>query len=146
MNMDMDVDSLLKQAGDIVPPKNEDGSQKIILAVDDEPTNLTRIDHILRKYFDVRVCTASSHALFMLTQFRPDLILLDIEMPSMTGFEFMKQYHARFPDLDIPVIFVTSHKTQGEVALAAQAGAVGYIGKPFVPHTLLTKVCSALRS
>jgi PleD family two-component response regulator len=145
MNVDIDVDSLLKEIDEMRPSPNEDGSKKVILAVDDEPTNLTRIDHILRKYFDVRVCTAASHALFMLTQFKPDLILLDIEMPSMTGFEFMKKCHERFPDLDIPVIFVTSHKTQDEVVLAAQAGAVGYIGKPFVPQTLLSKVCAALQ-
>jgi CheY-like chemotaxis protein len=144
--MYMDIDALLKEADDIAPPKNEDGSKKVILAIDDEPTNLTRIDHILRKYFDVRVCTSGSHALFMLTQFKPDLILLDIEMPSLTGFDFIEKCHERFPDLDIPVIFVTSHKTQGEVALAAQAGAVGYVGKPFVPQTLISKVLAALRS
>jgi putative two-component system response regulator len=145
MDVDVDIQDLLKQLDDIVPPKNKDGTKKIILAIDDEPTNLTRINHILKSYFDVRVCSSGRHALFMLTQFKPDLILLDIEMPGMTGFDFMDQWHARFPGWDAPVIFVTSHKTPNAVALASQAGAVGYIGKPFVPQTLLSKVCNALR-
>jgi PleD family two-component response regulator len=143
--MDMDIQDLLKQVEDIMPPKNKDGSKKTVLAVDDEPTNLTRINHILKSYFDVRVCSSGRHALFMLTQFKPDLILLDIEMPSMTGFDFMEQCRTRFPDWEAPVIFVTSRKTPNSVALASQAGAVGYIGKPFVPQTLLSKVCDALR-
>ncbi|MDR1978478.1 MAG: response regulator [Synergistaceae bacterium] len=145
MDTEIEIDELFKRLDDIVPPKNEDGSKKIILAVDDEPTNLTRINHILKQYFDVRVCAAGRHALFMLTQFKPDLILLDIEMPGMTGFEFMEEFQARFPGWDIPVIFVTAHKTPGDIALASQAGAVGYVGKPFVPQTLLSKVCVTLR-
>ncbi|MDR1622490.1 MAG: response regulator [Synergistaceae bacterium] len=145
MKMDMDIHDLFKLLDGIVPPKNEDGSKKIILAIDDEPTNLTRINHILKPYFDVRVCSVGKQALFMLMQFKPDLILLDIEMPGMTGFDFMEQCRERFPGWDVPVIFVTSHKNQNSVALASQEGAVGYIGKPFVPQTLLSKVCTVLR-
>ena len=145
MDVNTEMQDLFAQLDAIVPPKNKDGSKKIILAIDDEPTNLTRINHILKEYFDVRVCSAGSHGLFMLTQFKPDLILLDIEMPGMTGFDFMNQCHARFPGWDAPVIFVTSHKTPNAVALASQAGAAGYIGKPFVPQTLLSRVCKVLR-
>ncbi|MDR1874562.1 MAG: response regulator [Synergistaceae bacterium] len=143
--MEMELEELLQQLDDIAPPKNRDGSKKIILAIDDEPTNLTRINDILKEYFDVRVCATGKQALFMLTQFTPDLILLDIEMPGMTGFDFMEAFHTRFPDRNIPVVFVTSHRTPDAVALASKAGAVDYIGKPFVPNTLISKVCATLR-
>jgi CheY-like chemotaxis protein len=81
----------------------------------------------------------------MLETETPDLILLDIEMPGMNGFEFMKEFKRRYPDSSIPVIFVTSHKARSAVVMAAKAGARGYVSKPFSKEVLMSKVIEALK-
>jgi putative two-component system response regulator len=112
----------------------------VVVAIDDDAINLARIGAILGATYDVRLCKSGKMALVVLAETKADLILLDIEMPGMSGFDFMEEMKARFPDLDVPVIFVTSHATPGFISTAARHGAKGYVIKPFEPVTLLTKV------
>ncbi|MDR1966245.1 MAG: response regulator [Synergistaceae bacterium] len=116
----------------------------VVVAIDDDATNLTKIREILGSKYDVRLCKSGKMALVVLAETKADLILLDVEMPGMTGFDLMDEMKARFPDMDIPVIFVTSHATPQFVSLAVRQGAKGYIVKPFEPGTLLTKVQEVL--
>jgi putative two-component system response regulator len=119
-------------------------NRKIILAVDDMSMNLRTIKINLDKFFDVRLAKSGELALSVLRNTRVDLILLDIEMPEMSGFEVL-EYIKKLPDLkDIPVIFVTSHVSTELITKALKSGARDYIMKPFEPDVLLKKVYAAL--
>ena len=84
-----------------------------ILVVDDEPANIDILLGILGPYYDVKVAPSGTIALKITQQFTPDLILLDIMMPGMDGFEVCKKLKANEALSHIPVIFVTA-LTQGE--------------------------------
>jgi CheY-like chemotaxis protein len=84
----------------------------------------------------------------MLNTVKADLLLVDIEMPEMSGFEFVDQLrnNAEHPEQkDIPVIFVTSHEAPDVIEQAVSRGA-GYVVKPVVPQVLLDKVRAALEA
>jgi putative two-component system response regulator len=122
--------------------------KKIILAVDDMPLNLTAIRTILHNDFDIRLAKSAGMALVMLSAIKVDLILADIEMPEMSGFELVDRLrnNPEHPEQkDIPVIFVTSHETPDIVEQALSRGA-GYVVKPVVPRVVLEKVNSAFEA
>jgi putative two-component system response regulator len=123
-------------------------TKKIILAVDDMPLNLTAIRTILHNDFDIRLAKSAETALVMLNTIKVDLILADIEMPEMSGFELVDRVrnNSEHPEQkNIPVIFVTSHETPDIVEQAVSRGA-GHVVKPVVPQVLLEKVNSALEA
>jgi putative two-component system response regulator len=120
-------------------------ARKIILAVDDMPVNLAAIRNTLSGEYDVRPVKSPKTALLLLNTIRPDLILLDVEMPEMSGFEFYDQLknNPDHPELgDIPVVFITSHGGGDVVARAMSSGARGCMVKPVEPAALLKKVSS----
>ena len=115
--------------------------RKIVLAVDDMTENLTLIRTMLEDYFDVRLAKSSNLALSLLKKTHVDLILLDIEMPGMTGFEFMKKLKSLpFASKDIPVIMVTSHAAADLITRAINEGAKDYIVKPIKASVLYKKI------
>jgi CheY-like chemotaxis protein len=118
---------------------------RVILAVDDMGLNLRVVKMALDEYFDVRLAKSGGMAFSILIKEKVDLILLDIEMPEMSGFDFMQQLKT---SLQIthkpPVIFVTAHATPELLARAKIAGAIGYVLKPFDPEVLHKKVNEAL--
>jgi CheY-like chemotaxis protein len=123
-------------------------TKKIILVVDDMPLNLTTMRTILHNDFDLRLAKSGGTALTILNTIKADLILVDIEMPEMSGFELVDRIRNNSEDpgqKDIPVIFVTSHETPDIVEQALSRGA-GYVVKPVVPQVLLEKVNSALEA
>jgi CheY-like chemotaxis protein len=123
-------------------------TQKIVLAVDDMPLNLTTIRTILRNDFDVRLAKSPTAALSMLNTVKVDLALVDIEMPEMSGFEFVERLrnNPEHPEhKDIPVIFVTSHETPDILERITSCDA-GYVIKPVVPRVLLEKVNAAFET
>jgi putative two-component system response regulator len=123
----------------------EQEARRIILAVDDMPVNLAAIRNILCGEYDVRPVKSPKAALRLLNTIRPDLILLDIEMPEMSGFEFYDQLKndPRRPELkDIPVIFITSHGTGEVMDRALSSGARDCVVKPVEPALLRKKVRS----
>ncbi|AEF80405.1 response regulator [Leadbettera azotonutricia] len=115
--------------------------RRIVLTVDDMPENLTTIRSILQGYFDVRLAKSAKLALGLLDNIMPELILLDIEMPGMSGFDFLGQMRRDHPESKkIPVIFVTSHASADFITKAINAGAVDYIVKPVKAELLLKKI------
>ncbi|MDR2376680.1 MAG: response regulator [Treponema sp.] len=121
--------------------------KQIILAVDDMPVNLATIKGILQNDFDMRLSKSPRSALTMLNTVKVDLILLDVEMPEMSGFEFLDKIknNTEHPELkDIPVIFITSHATEDFMTRAVSGGAVDYMVKPVTPQLLQNKVRSAI--
>ncbi len=120
-------------------------NRKIILVVDDSVPDLQLGRSLLRDEFDVRMAMSGQTALDALDTLRPHLILLDIEMPGMSGFEVMAEINKR-PKLEgIPVIFVTSHATKELVTKAFRHGVVDYLVKPFRADLLHSKIRIALK-
>lgn len=118
--------------------------KKVILTVDDVSMNLSMTKIALTKYFDVRVAKSGELALFILGSVKVDLILLDIEMPGMSGFEFINIVRD-IPDIkDIPIIFMTAHANSSDFNQAIRAGAKDYIVKPIKVEMLVEKVFKAL--
>lgn len=121
-----------------------DKGKKVVLTVDDVAMNLAITKNLLSKYFDVRVAKSGELALFILGSVKVDLILLDIEMPGMSGFDFINVIR-EIPNVkDTPIIFVTSHADTNVISRAIQAGARDYIVKPVDHKILKGKVFKAL--
>lgn len=111
-----------------------------VLVVDDEPANIDILLGILSPYYHVKVAPSGAIALKIVQQFTPDLILLDIMMPEMDGFEVCRQLKTDRLLSQIPVIFVTA-LTQGESEEKGfKLGAVDYITKPVSPSITLARV------
>jgi putative two-component system response regulator len=120
-------------------------NKKIILAVDDMPENLTTIRTILQDKYEVRLAKTPSMGMSLLDTVPVDLILLDIEMPHMTGLQFLQQLRINQqisnPDhKPVPVIFVTAHASADIITKAISLGGKDYIVKPIKPEVLLKKV------
>jgi len=125
-------------------PMAETNEKKIILAVDDMAVSLTTIRTILQHEYDVRLAKSATLALEMLKTINVALILLDIEMPEISGLEFVALLK-KSPELkNIPVIFVTSHANPQFIDQAMAFEAEGYIVKPFIPEALIKRVKSVL--
>ena len=112
--------------------------QKRILVVDDDDMNLTRTRIILKNDYDVILVNSGMKALDTLKREKVDLVLLDIEMPNMDGFETFRQMK-EFAD-GIPVIFLTASGLEDDVVKAINLGAVNYLKKPFIPKELQRRV------
>lgn len=111
-----------------------------ILIVDDVPINLKVLNSILVEEYSVFVTSNSLHALEKARTNRPDLILLDIVMPEMDGFEVCRLLKEEKEISDIPVIFITSMSGEEDEIRGFEVGAVDYISKPFKPAVVLARV------
>ncbi len=101
-----------------------------ILAVDDEPSNLQLLRQILQDQYGMLYAKDGQRALELAQQELPDLILLDVMMPGMTGYEVCRQLKATRATAAIPVIFVTALAETSDELSGFEAGAVDYIMKP----------------
>ena len=113
---------------------------KTILAVDDAPANLQILQGLLSESYDIRLAKSGKMALLSLERSTPDLILLDIEMPEMSGFDVLDIINKNERLKKIPVIFLTAHATKEFVVDAIQRGAKDYVVKPFDPDILRSKI------
>lgn len=112
-----------------------------ILIVDDAPANIQILSSILKgEGYQISVATNGRQALEALTRVRPDLILLDVVMPELDGFETCRQLKASEPWRQIPVIFLTAKAETGDIVKGFELGAVDYVAKPFNAHELLARV------
>ncbi len=112
-----------------------------ILVVDDTRDNLSVIGGILENEFRVRVANSGERAIRVAaTAPRPDLILLDIMMPEMDGYETLRRLREQPVSRDIPVIFVTALNADDDEAHGLELGAVDYLTKPIRPAILLARI------
>ena len=123
---------------------NEQEKKPVVLAVDDTPENLDVVKGLLTPQFIVKAAVNGMMALKIVEKQPPDLILLDIRMPQMDGFEVCRKLKANTVSADIPVIFLTGESNAESEVDALAAGAVGYITKPINPDTLLAKIDDCL--
>ena len=108
-----------------------------ILIVDDTPQNLSLMHDILEQDFTVKLAPSGSRALVIAANNTIDLVLLDIMMPEMDGYEVCRRLKANPASKDIPVIFVTTVPEEQGKKDGLLLGAVDYITKPVVPDVLL---------
>lgn len=119
----------------------DSSTRSTVLIVDDTPENLTILGETLRPHYRVRAAISGERALHAVTiGALPDVILLDVMMPDMDGYQVLQALKADAATRDIPVIFVTAmDSVEGETHGLA-LGAVDYITKPFNPDIVLARV------
>ena len=116
-------------------------SQKTVLIVDDTRENLTVIGQLLRPDYHVRVANSGQRALQVAdSEPKPDLILLDVMMPEMDGYQVLQRLREQATTRDIPVIFVTAMNADEDEERGLSLGAVDYVTKPIKPALLLARV------
>jgi two-component system, chemotaxis family, chemotaxis protein CheY len=114
---------------------------KSCLIVDDSKVIRKVARHILETLkFDVTEAADGDEALTMCADARPDVILLDWNMPVMSGMDFLRAYRASVPQPDAKVIFCTTENGIGHIQAAIDAGADEYVMKPFDRETLENKL------
>ena len=116
-----------------------------ILVVDDNKTNLDVLTHILKDSYDVYTAKSGEAALKRTAAVTPDLILLDVIMPDMNGYEVLKILRADEQTADIPVIFITGLSNAEDENRGIRLGAADYISKPFNNEIVKARVRSQLK-
>ena len=118
----------------------EEQSKPVILAVDDTPENLDVVKGILAPENIVRVAINGMVALKIAQKQSPDLILLDINMPGMDGYEVCSNLKSDESTAHIPVIFLTAELDSASKKKGLELGAVDYVTKPINPEVLKESV------
>lgn len=114
--------------------------KRTILVVDDDRLNLMVAQKLLAEDYHVAAVNSGELALRYLEKNNPDLVLLDIQMPEMDGFEVMRKMQQDERWRKIPVIFLTADRTAETEEECFKLGAVDYIGKPFVPAIMMQRI------
>ncbi|WP_231353382.1 response regulator [Pseudomonas tussilaginis] len=120
-------------------------SKPVVLVVDDEPSSLQVINELLREHYQVRVAASGEHALQIIDQTIPDLILLDIVMPGLNGHEVCRRLKGNSKTCDVPVLFLSASNQDIDECLGLALGAADYLSKPINPPVLLARVQTQMR-
>ena len=115
---------------------------KTIFIVDDSDTNLATAEEALEDHFRVMTVPSAEKMFSLLEKITPDLILLDIEMPVMNGYEALERLKADTSRANIPVIFLTGTVDASIEQKSSKLGAVGVITKPFSQSVLIDRINS----
>ena len=113
---------------------------KTIFLVDDNATNIVTAKTALEDTYKTYAMPSAARMFQMLKKITPDLILLDIEMPEMDGFEAIKILKSKPETKDIPVIFLTASSESEDRSEGITLGAIDYISKPFQPAFLQQRI------
>lgn len=115
--------------------------KKTVLVVDDAPANIQIVNSILKDTYKIRIATNGPKALELVQASpAPDLILLDVVMPEMNGYEVCTKLKSTPETKDIPVIFLTAQTESADETKGFEVGAVDYIHKPFSPAVVQARV------
>ena len=116
---------------------------KTVMVVDDEPRLVSLVEtYLTQSGFQVVTASNGREALDVTQHKEPDLIILDIMMPEMNGYEFMRKYRVEH---DTPIILLTARVDSDEKAAGLESGADDYMTKPFRPRELMARVKAVLR-
>jgi DNA-binding response OmpR family regulator len=119
--------------------------KKKVLAVDDNDLNLEIIKEILDDQYDLKIVKTGKEALKFAVDFQPDVVLLDIMLPGMDGYEVCQRLRANPVLKYTRIIMVSAKAMTSERIEGYQAGANVYIAKPFSENELLTKIRQQIR-
>ncbi|AIB15159.1 hypothetical protein ABAZ39_25020 (plasmid) [Azospirillum argentinense] len=130
---------------DIAPPASVPAGKATILIVDDTPDNLKLLSSLLKDSYRVKVANNGRKALEIAAAFPPpDLILLDVVMPEMDGYEVCAALKEAPGTRNIPVIFLTGRADEADRERGFAMGAVDYIAKPVDPTAVLERVAARI--
>jgi two-component system, cell cycle response regulator DivK len=122
-------------------------NEKKILLVEDNEVNRRLAGFLLRSHgYQVREATTAAAAFEMVENERPDLIVMDIQLPGMDGLEITRKLKEQTVTADIPVIAVTSFAMKGDREKALAAGCAGYVTKPIDKNTFIKEVATHMRN
>jgi len=128
-------------------PRPDPNGVKRILVVDDDLTTIKIISHFLQKEsYRVRTALSGMDGLIKAFQETPDLILLDVMMPDLNGFQFLSIYRKDKENARIPVVILSYLSEEADVLKGLEIGAMDYITKPFSPQVLMAKIKKNLNS
>jgi len=116
------------------------GDKKKIVAVDDNPENLGTLKNTLKEKYTVFPVPSAVEMFELLEHVKPDFILLDVEMPGMSGHEAAEKLKADGNLKEIPFLFLTSRDDEASIQKGFDLGAVDYIPKPIVVPVLLERI------
>jgi DNA-binding NtrC family response regulator len=123
-----------------------EATKKNILVIDDNLTTLAELRIMLEGSFEVYVAKDAKLAQSILHKAPIDVILLDLEMPGMSGLDFLNAIHNNTSFYFLPIIIVSSHGTEDSIKKAKKNGASGFIVKPCNPKSLIDKINSVLKT
>ena len=119
---------------------------KEILIVDDEPNVVVPIQFLMEQQgYRVMIAERGEDALDLIYQYKPDLVLLDIMLPGMNGYDVCRNIKNDAEIKDIPVIILSAKEKEIDVILGLELGADDYVPKPFSPKVLFSRVKAVLR-
>ncbi len=122
----------------------QQATRPTILAVDDTPANLTLLSQVLAPHCRLQLAVNGTKALELAQRRPPDLILLDVMMPELDGYEVCRRLKADARTREVPVIFLTALTGAEDETRGFEAGGADFVGKPFTPATLLARVRTQL--
>ncbi|MFH0792647.1 MAG: response regulator [bacterium] len=126
------------------PPKKREAEARI-LAVDDDKDTLDLLHETLHGRYDMLACLDSTDVPQLIDAFQPDLIITDVVMPKVSGFQLV-EFLKKNPELDkVPIIFLSAKTTDADRRLADRLGAIMYLCKPFEPRDLLKEIDTLFR-
>jgi len=114
--------------------------QKTILIIDDSEANVATLMALLEDQYDLLVSLDGGEAIDLLAEEKVDLILLDILMPGMDGFDVCEKIKSNANTRDIPIIFITVKVDEDSIEQAYEMGGVDYITKPFRSREVLSRI------
>ncbi len=125
--------------------QKHDYSKYNLLAVDDIPLNLVLVQKMLSRFnFQMRTATSGQHALDAVAEKKPDLILLDLMMPGIDGFEVIRRLRENPVTANIQIVILSALNSQEDIVKGFNMGANDYIMKPIIMEKLLTCVINQM--
>jgi two-component system sensor histidine kinase ChiS len=133
--------ALIETSQSLTPAQATSGQSKI-LVVDDEPVNIqVLVNHLSLQNYAVYQASNGKEALDMINEeFKPDLILLDVMMPKMTGYEVCRRLREQFPLNELPILMLTAKNQVSDMVKGLEMGANDYLAKPVSKDELLARV------
>jgi two-component system, cell cycle response regulator DivK len=112
-----------------------------ILIVEDNEKNMYLISYILKKKgYEIIQATTGEQGVELAIKEKPDLIIMDIQLPGIDGLETTRRIRASGADGNVPILAITSYAMTGDREKALEAGCTGYIEKPINPDTVLSEI------
>lgn len=121
-------------------------NKETILIVDDTPANLKLLANLLKDIYDIKIANNGLKCLEVVSQMPPDIILLDVMMPELDGWETCKVLKKESKTKDIPIIFLTAKNSVEDEEYGLGLGAVDFISKPFSPSVVQARVKTHLQN
>ena len=113
---------------------------KTILIVEDNALNMELTSQLLEDDYTLLKATDGEAGIAMAEEHRPDLILMDLSLPKVDGWEAMRRLRAKWKTCRIPIIALSAHASRGAIALAKEAGCDDYLTKPVDEELLLERI------